>query len=499
MLPTEGDVVVVGGGLAGLSAAWYLSAAGRQVTVLEKGARLGGKAGSEDVLDAEGNRAYRSDHGYHLFPEWYLNVKDLMGAIGLDYDAITVPGEKFISSFGTTTQSTTGDKADGGYGSAALWLSFLSSVLQLIVADDDELRPLSVAEFLEKRNGKGDFVAAARLRHESLLLKALANHAESMSALSVARMYRRWVIPASNILKPSWSALRGPLQTYFIDPLEKALLEVGVVIEKGVAVAGLETDADGITALRLSSNDHGDRRLETPGPVVLAIPPDALGLILGGDPPEILSDLIDVSRLRMAVMSAVDVHYSDQVKTPGDHFSIPESQQDLTAYDITRNWDPEELPRTVKDGDRVVRTILQVIATEPDGLELLTDPDVELKDRVLSEVERLDTVPIDRDASVIHVNQDAQLFMNDKGVDGRRPQVNHERAKNLYLAGDYCQSSIDVASMEAAVATGRIAATAVLTGRTVDTAPAVTRGIRIAEKVSRFIPRSWGLLRRVLR
>src|SRR5690606_34764231 len=38
------DAIVVGGGLAGLSAAAYLVRAGRQVTVLEKGRRPGGRA-----------------------------------------------------------------------------------------------------------------------------------------------------------------------------------------------------------------------------------------------------------------------------------------------------------------------------------------------------------------------------------------------------------------------------------------------------------------------
>ena len=38
------DVIVVGGGLAGLTAAAYLGRAGRRVTLFERGAQLGGRA-----------------------------------------------------------------------------------------------------------------------------------------------------------------------------------------------------------------------------------------------------------------------------------------------------------------------------------------------------------------------------------------------------------------------------------------------------------------------
>jgi len=58
--PTD-HVVVVGAGLAGLSAAMRLAGAGRQVTVLEREALPGGRAGRLDISTADGT--YRFDTG----------------------------------------------------------------------------------------------------------------------------------------------------------------------------------------------------------------------------------------------------------------------------------------------------------------------------------------------------------------------------------------------------------------------------------------------------
>ncbi len=79
MQTTESDVVIVGAGLAGLSAAIELSRAGRSVTVLEAASKPGGRVRTDQVA------GFRLDRGFQLmnpaYPRWQrlaaLGVLDL--------------------------------------------------------------------------------------------------------------------------------------------------------------------------------------------------------------------------------------------------------------------------------------------------------------------------------------------------------------------------------------------------------------------------------------
>lgn len=78
------SVIVVGGGLGGMAAAIHLAAAGRQVTLLEKNERLGGKAG---IVQADG---YTFDTGPSLLTMPWV-VRQLYDAAGQRMeDALTL-------------------------------------------------------------------------------------------------------------------------------------------------------------------------------------------------------------------------------------------------------------------------------------------------------------------------------------------------------------------------------------------------------------------------
>lgn len=81
-LPIESDVVIVGAGLAGLSAAVELSRSGYQVLVIEAADRVGGRV-STDLVDG-----FRLDRGFQLVNPAYPRLRRLNAAGILDLDRL---------------------------------------------------------------------------------------------------------------------------------------------------------------------------------------------------------------------------------------------------------------------------------------------------------------------------------------------------------------------------------------------------------------------------
>ena len=73
------SVAVIGGGIAGISAACNLSERGFQVHLYEKENYLGGKLGSWQFQSH--GETLRTDHGFHGFFRQYLNLRNFLKKI----------------------------------------------------------------------------------------------------------------------------------------------------------------------------------------------------------------------------------------------------------------------------------------------------------------------------------------------------------------------------------------------------------------------------------
>jgi uncharacterized protein with NAD-binding domain and iron-sulfur cluster len=74
-------VIVVGGGVAGLTVAHELAERNFQVRLYERQPQFGGKAASRRVRVQGEDRCFPAEHGFRFFPGWYRHVRETMTRI----------------------------------------------------------------------------------------------------------------------------------------------------------------------------------------------------------------------------------------------------------------------------------------------------------------------------------------------------------------------------------------------------------------------------------
>ncbi|MDN6241197.1 flavin monoamine oxidase family protein, partial [Corynebacterium variabile] len=106
---TESDVVVIGAGPAGLTAAYTLAKAGKKVTVIEARDRVGGRTWNGHILDAEGGK-----HFIEIGGQWISPDQTRLMALTEELDLETFPryreGNSIYVSPDGTRHTYTGDR-----------------------------------------------------------------------------------------------------------------------------------------------------------------------------------------------------------------------------------------------------------------------------------------------------------------------------------------------------------------------------------------------------
>jgi squalene-associated FAD-dependent desaturase len=282
------DVVVIGGGFAGLSAAAALSASGARVLVLEARPSLGGRA-STSVDPATGEQV---DNGQHLMLGCYHETFDFLARIGAsDHVRIQANLEvPFVDEAGR--QST-------------LWCPPLPSPLHLLaglvewdaLGFRDRMSALNLAAPLRRarrflRTGKGWFPASAgetvenwlirngqsrRLREmlwEPLALAALNQPVDEAAAPVFLRVLARMLGP-----DPIDSAVAMPLRpliAVYADPARTFIEARGGEVRVS-SIGRVYVDRDRVVGVEVRGE-----RIET-GVVIVAVPWFALADTIVGN------------------------------------------------------------------------------------------------------------------------------------------------------------------------------------------------------------------------
>ena len=449
-------VCILGGGLAGLVTALELVKRGISVDIYERSGHFGGKAASLDnnlIYDSAFNELapaqykeishIRSDHGYHVFPKWYTNMRELWNDIDLDPETEVFEGRDYLRLQRGT---------DYNFKPAAKMSTIKRlCILDLVTRSDDQVDDISCRAFFYSRlyNPK-DSVSL-----NELFLNALSIAEYDISARVVRDLFRQW-LPVYE--EPNWDALKGDLNSVLIDKIvakiDKTAKEKGCKFNKllqhelsGIDFIGEEPQ------LTIKNLTNGKPIQVSKVPMVMALPMEVLRAMQNDELFEREPNISKLSYLRANQYPALDIYYHKKLEniTP-EHFELEFSKYNLTAFDASQQW-PEFRGRNAWQG-----TMLQFVAGSCQTLAGLSSK--KLTQQLYNEISHYIPHTNENDVAYIvaHPNRELPLFVNDVNTWTKRPSA---KGNVFYFAGDYCQHETDITSMEGAVRSGLSAAEAV--------------------------------------
>jgi hypothetical protein len=478
------SVTVVGGGIAGLTAALRLAERGYEVKLYEAKAKPGGNLGSRGQATGGGPEL---DVYPHMFQGWYNNFWKLMKDVGKRpedfipftsvYQARRPPkGEsvafaKLTSPYSAATAmenlfsdiASPADMFIFGYASLDLQAELLNPTTRL--------QNMSLSGYLK---GRPYMTPAALSAYEAFVLRVWGIPAYLISALD-CRTYGEYCYAAADV--PVRLSV-GPAKETVIDPIMEALKKttppVDVQPHKTVYKVKLKEAGRGVykaETIWVKATGASDRKGE---PVevhnlVLAVPPATLSsLVRSGKHGErivdALSGLAELARFGSQRIPVLHLCLSHELANiPKYPVALYGSKLNLAFTDISKLW--------TGTSDYRNKTALALSCSEPFRLAGPED-DYDAFAMVKELAEYLPFKPGERwgdpsaeiDWSLTHYasNADAQLTLNAIGTDPWRPPATSKQVPNLFVAGDFCRHDFGITTVEAAVATGLAAANGVI-------------------------------------
>ena len=380
-------VAVLGGGVAGLSAAHELAERGYDVTVYEKKDMFGGKARSLSVPNTAtaGRKDLPGEHGFRFFPRFYKHLPDTMMRIPF-------PGNGSV--FKNLINATRIEVARAGKAPLVLtaripqdpqdWAVALHTMFTGIGVPDDEVlffvdRLLVLLTSCPERRlveyekiPWWTFVGAETrskeyqtLLAEGLTRSLVAMRAEDGSTRTVGYMLLQLLF---GLLTTGGfdRLLTGPTNEVWLNPWLSYLKQRGVTMNASVTVQQIHAGSSGVTSVSIGSN--GQTQEVTADYYIAAMPVEIMAGLVTDELKQLAPSLAALNQLPTRWMNGIQFYLSQDVPLDHGHTLYADSPWALTSISQKQFWQQANLANY---GDGRVAGLLSVDISDWDAVGIL--------------------------------------------------------------------------------------------------------------------------------
>jgi uncharacterized protein with NAD-binding domain and iron-sulfur cluster len=486
MQPT---VAILGGGVAGLSAAHELAERGFQVRVYERKPVLGGKARSIPVPNSgvNGRQPLPGEHGFRFFPGFYKHVTDTMHRIpfgdhGNTFDNLTVATRILLARAGQT-EITWVARCPKTLADLQAFLLELFTPLGvpldetayfvsrlLIVATSCAERRLTEYENIPW----WDFIGASKMSTayqtdlgQGLTRSLVAMRAEESSTRTVGCTQLQLLYGLICPDRVFDRLLSGPTSDVWIYPWTQYLQKLGVEFFPGARVVRFETNGRRLTGTTVeTASGHTSIAADF---YIAALPVEVMAALMTDDLKRAAPSLANLDKLKTRWMNGIQFYLSKDEPLVNGHAIYLNSPWALTSISQRQFWNNVDFSQF---GDGTIEGILSVDISDWEAPGVVYGKPAQecsaeqIKDEAWAQLKQhlngsgatpiedanLVTWFLDPDIEFPNPSQATNaepLLINTAGSLQYRPEAQVE-LENFFVASDYVRTYTDIACMEAA-------------------------------------------------
>jgi len=507
------DVIVLGGGVGGMSAAQELAERGFRVHVYEKRSVPGGKARSIPVpgTGIDGRQDLPGEHGFRFFPRFYRHVTDTMKRIPYPgnrdgvYGNLVQASRDMLAQFGKAPLAfparfprsvadvelmfedmmQSGElgisKADLGFFAERIWQLMTSCSTR----NEEQYERVSWWTYTDAANRSAAYQA---LLVQGLTRTLVAAKARVASTRSGGTVLTELVYATARPGRSDDNLLDGPTNMAWIDPWLTYLRELNVDYHLDAEVEAIHCKNGVIVGATIR---EGDKSIEVNGDYfIAAVPVEVMAKLVTDEMLEKDPLLGGIQELAKDVswMNGLQFFLSESVPIVNGHVSYIDTPWALTSISEEQFWTID----LANYGDGNVKGVLSVDISDWDTHGILTWPEgdpngkrltardctvEQIKEEVWEQIKKsvnVDGKEILKNEVRLHSFLDPDISRDPSGRTDSEPLlVNkadtwHLRPQawthipNLFLASDYVQTNTDLATMEAANEAARRAVNSII-------------------------------------